>query len=337
MKKIIAAVMLIAAAAAAFLLYQYAFAPNIITQKKISLYIPTGSNFKNVLDTLNKYKLLKDQKSFETVAKQMKYIQNVKPGRYVINKNMSNRQLLSKLMAGEQDPLNFSFVKFRKMEEMAKSIGKKLEADSTDFVQLLHNNDYLNQFGLDSLTVSGMFIPNTYEMYWTTKPKDFMQKMYKEYTKFWNQTRMQQLKALNLTQNQALTLASIVEEETNQNDEKTRIAGVYLNRIKANMPLQADPTVKFALNDFAIKRITTEMTLYASPYNTYSVQGLPPSPICTPSVASIDAVLHAETHDYLYFCASEDFSGHHNFATTYAQHLLNARRYQQALNQNRIY
>ena len=317
--------------------YNYFFKANLNPAQKTYIYIPTNASFAQVLDSLNAQKLLKNEAEFVFLANKMKYPSHIKAGKYLLKGGVSTYAFLKKLMNGEQDEVTLTFVKFRKLDELGKAVAKKLEQDSSAFTALLYDNAYLSQFGLDSQTVLGMFVPNSYQMYWTTTPDQFMRRMHKEYKKFWNAERLEKLKNNSLTQNQALSLAAIVEEETNQNDEKQRIAGVYLNRIKLGMPLQADPTVKFALNNFAIKRITTAMTQCESPYNTYLVQGLPPSPICTPSIASVDAVLDAETHNYVYFCASQDFSGHHNFAVTYAEHLVNAQKYQAALNQKGIY
>jgi UPF0755 protein len=179
----------------------------------------------------------------------------------------------------------------------------------------------------------GLFIPNTYEFYWNTNTQQFLKRMKKEYDRFWTPERLAQARSLELTPLQVLTLASIVEEETNYNDEKSRVAGVYINRVHSNMLLQADPTVKFAIKDFSIKRVLNTHLSYASPYNTYLNKGLPPGPICTPSIKTIDAVLNAEHHDYLYFCANPDKPGTHVFAKTYHEHQLNAKRYQKWITQ----
>jgi Predicted periplasmic solute-binding protein len=224
----------------------------------------------------------------------------------------------------------------RTKNQIIRKLAAYLEPDSTDFAILFNNLDYLKQWQLDTNQVQALIMPNTYEFYWNTSAHNAIEKIAKSYKSFWNSERKAKAEKLNLQPSQISILASIVEEETNKQDEKPIIAGVYLNRLRINMPLCADPTVKFAVGDFGLKRILQIHTSTQSPYNTYVNTGLPPGPICTPSVESLDAVLNAQEHTYLFFCAKEDFSGYHNFATTYAQHLLNAKRYQQALNDRNI-
>ena len=206
-----------------------------------------------------------------------------------------------------------------------------IEADSADIAALLKDEETAKKYGFNKQTFCSMFIPNTYEFWWNTSAEEFVQRMADEYKKFWNDDRKAKANELGLSQSQVSTLASIVESETQKNDEKARIAGVYINRLKKDWLLQADPTVVFAAGDFTIKRILNKHLEINSPYNTYKYKGLPPGPICIPSTTSIDAVLNYEHHNYMYFCAKEDFSGYHNFATTNAQHEANARRYHDAL------
>jgi UPF0755 protein len=203
-------------------------------------------------------------------------------------------------------------------------------------LQALNDNDFLGKFGFDSRTAIGMFIPNTYELYWNTNADGLIERMYSEYEKFWNDSRKTKLQQTGLTQAEVSVMASIVAEETNVTDEMATIAGVYINRIKSGMLLQADPTVKFAIGDFSIRRVLNKHLDYDSPYNTYKYKGLPPSPICMPSIAAIDAVLDYVHHDYYYFCAKNDFSGRHIFAKTLAQHNSNAQAYRNALNSMNI-
>jgi UPF0755 protein len=223
--------------------------------------------------------------------------------------------------------------KFRVKEDLAAFVSHRLEADSATLMNSLNDDVYLRPYDLDSQTCMALFIPNTYEFYWNTSVEQFLQRMKKEYEHFWNEERKNKAAALKLTPLQVTSLASIVEEETNYNPEKSRIAGVYLNRMKDKMMLQADPTVKFAIRDFSIRRVLNTHLAYVSPYNTYLNKGLPPGPICTPSIKTIDAVLNAEQHDYLYFCADPDKPGTHVFARTYHEHQLNAKRYQKWLMQ----
>ncbi|NQY68796.1 MAG: endolytic transglycosylase MltG, partial [Flavobacteriales bacterium] len=215
-------------------------------------------------------------------------------------------------------------------------IGKQIEADSISILTLLKDGHYLNRINVKSESVLSIFIPNTYEFYWDTSAQDFIQRMKKEYGEFWSVSRLKKAKKVGLSKIEVSVLASIIQKETSKNDEKPRIAGVYLNRLKKGMKLQADPTLIYALKDFTIRRVLNKHKLIDSPYNTYMNAGLPPGPICLPEIASIDAVLESESHNYLFFCAKEDFSGYHSFAASYGQHLLNARRYQRELNKRKI-
>jgi UPF0755 protein len=222
------------------------------------------------------------------------------------------------------------------MDRLAGSLSRKLMLDSTVVAILLHDSSFCSQQGYDTATIACLFVPNTYEVYWDISLEHFIQRMKKEHDRFWEGERTTKAQALGLTPNEVCTVASIIDEETANNAEKPMIAGMYLNRLKTGMPLQADPTVKFALQDFALKRIYHDMLEFNSPYNTYKNIGLPPGPIKIASIASIDAVLNRVDHPYLYMCAKEDFSGTHNFARTYQEHLKNAARYAKALNERGI-
>ena len=271
--------------------------------------------------------------TFLALAEITGYWKNIKPGRYVIEDGMGVFTLFRKLHNGSQDPIKITINKVRTRQDLANQLSKKLERTSNDFLRFMNSNDSLSYLGLTKETVFTLIIPNTYEIYWNTDPKAFFNKMNKEANKFWNDRRLDDVQRLGISKEEVITVASIVEEETNDNTEKPTIASVYLNRIKKGMPLGADPTVKFAVGDFAIKRITLKHinSTASSPYNTYKNKGLPPGPICTPSVASIDAVLKGEKSDYLYFCAKADFSGSHNFAANAQEHLENAKKYRKAL------
>jgi len=300
------------------------------------LYIKTGSSYDDVIATLQKEQILNNLASFELLAKQAGLDKKIKPGKYKINKNTSNYDLVKMLRNGQQEPVKLVINKFRTQDDVLKFVGEKTEADTQVLRQLMNDNNYLSQFGLNANTSINVFLPDTYEVWWNTSASGLFEKMAGYYKKYWTEERKAKAKAQNLTIPQVITIASIVEEETNKNDEKSTVASVYINRLNKGMRLQADPTVKFALNDFSIKRITGAHTSFASPYNTYQNVGLPPGPICTPSQKSIDAVLNAKQTDYIYFCAKEDFSGYHSFATNYEEHLQNARRYHKALNERNI-
>jgi UPF0755 protein len=271
--------------------------------------------------------------TFLGLAEWSGYWKNIKPGRYIIKNGMGVFTLFRKLHNGSQDPVKITINKFRTKQDLANFLGKKLEASSADFLMYMNNNDSISSLGVTKETLLTLVIPNTYEIYWNSDPKSFFSKMNKESNKFWTDRRLDDLQLLGISKEEAITVASIVEEETNDENEKSTIASVYLNRIKSGMVLGADPTVKFAVGDFSIKRVTLAHinNSAASPYNTYKNKGLPPGSICTPSVSSIDAVLKGEKTDYLYFCAKADFSGSHSFAKTAEEHFSNARKYRKAL------
>ena len=301
------------------------------------IYVKTGSNLNDVVQMLSERGIILNSNTFKFVAQIRQYDDTqIKPGKYKIKANMGNLQLIGLLKSGQQTPVKVVLSNARTKEQLAGIISRKIEADSLSLLELMNESEFLYQFGFNPENVIGMFLPNTYEFYWNTTAKDFFVKMEKEYRKFWTETRIRQAHQMNLTQGEVVTLASIVEKETNYNPEKKTIAGVYLNRIKINMPLQADPTVVFAVGDFTIKRITSEHTSIDNSYNTYKNLGLPPGPICMPGKSSIDAVLNAQNHKFIYFCAKEDFSGAHNFATNFDEHQKNARKYQKALNARAI-
>ena len=318
--------------------YQSFYTPNIQVEKEdFILYIPTGATFTTVRDSLEKHQVLHNVLSFAFVAKIMGYQDKVKPGRYLLPKNSSNLTVIRKLRSGQQEPLNFTFNNIRIKKDLAEKLGEKLERPAGDFMKVLIDPKITAEYGFDSNTVIAMFIPNTYKVFWNMSPEEFMKKMNREYKKFWNEDRLAKAKAAGFTPLQISIIASIVEAETNKDSEKPRIAGVYINRLREDMPLQADPTVKFALQDFAIKRVTQEHTAFDSPYNTYKNPGLPPGPINMPSTVSLDAVLNYEKHKYIYFCASPNEIGYHDFAVDYKDHVNNANRYRKFLDKQKIH
>lgn len=318
--------------------YRMVYKPNVWLngQPSVAINIRTGSSWDDVKKMLYKNGTIINRTTFEHLASIMKYPDHIKPGHYILKAGMSNKQIISKLRAKKQDPVKLVFNNIRTKNELAGHIAEQLEFDSVTLLKLLNNEDYLKKLGFTTANVISMFIPNTYEVYWDMPAEKFMERMDKEYKSFWNDQRKARLKAIGLTELQAITLASIVEKETNQNNEKPDIAGVYMNRLKQGWLLQADPTLVYAMGNFNIKRVLNVYKTIDSPYNTYKYTGLPPGPICLPSIASIDAVLNYRQHNYMYFCAREDFSGYHNFAVTMNEHLLNAAKYQQALDRQGI-
>ncbi|KAA2243447.1 endolytic transglycosylase MltG [Chitinophaga agrisoli] len=309
------------------------FGPNTkaFSDKKY-FYVRTGSTYRDVLEALDEQEIVRSRTSFDWVARQLDYPSRVKAGRYQIKPGMSNFEIARLLRSGKQAPVTIVITKLRTREDLVRKLSTNLEADSNTLRALTEDQVYLRQFGLDSNTFMCAVVPNTYEYYWNTSAEAAFTKLEKAKEEFWTEARKDKARHLGLTINQLITLAAIVEEETNKNDEKPLIASVYLNRFRKGMPLQADPTVKFALQNFALKRIRQGHLEFDSPYNTYRYSGLPPGPICTPSIKTLDAVLNTPETDYLYFCAKWDFSGYHAFAATYQEHLENAHKYQAELN-----
>ncbi len=267
---------------------------------------------------------------------QLKKLRRLKEGYYFFQKGTSCKTFIHRLRSGKQTPIHLTFNNTRTLEDFAGKIALQIKADSLSLLAFWKNKEVVASYGFDSANFIGMFLPNTYQVYFTTSAKAFTQRMHKEYLHFWNEKRKQKAKKLGLSPKQVSILASIVDEETSKTDEKSRIAGVYLNRLKRGIPLQADPTLKFAAGDFQLKRILNIHKKIESPYNTYKYKGLPPSPIRQPSIAGIEAVLNAEKHNYLYFCAKADFSGYHTFAKTLAAHNRNAQNYHRELNKRGI-
>jgi UPF0755 protein len=301
------------------------------------LCIPTGSTYEDVQGILKEKGFILDEKSFDIVADLMSYkTAQVRPGRFKIKGGWGNRDLVKHLRGGEQSPVKISLNYERMSENVAAKAARYIEADSTAIAQLLQDSNYLDQYGYTPQTVMSVFIPNTYEFFWNTSPQQFLERMMEEHKKFWSKNdRLSKAESLNMSPKEVYTLASIVEKETLANSEKLRIAGVYLNRLtseETGRRLQADPTVVFATRDFDTRRVTQKHLKFDSPYNTYLYAGLPPGPISMANMSSIDAVLNAEKHNYVFFCAKPDNSGLHTFAETYKQHLVNVAKYHQLLN-----
>ena len=320
-------------------LYRKAFSPNIFVphNKKIYLYIPTGSSYKDVKEMIGDLKVVRNMKSLEWTVRKKNYPNHINPGKYRIRNRMSNNEFINVLRSGKQEPVHLTFNNIRTLREFSIRIAQQLEFASPELLSLLKSDSIQQKYGFNQYTINCMFIPNTYEIYWNTPPGIFIDRMYREYNLFWNVRRQLKADKLDMTREEIITLASIVNEETDRDDEKARIAGVYLNRIGRGMRLQADPTVIYAMGNFNIKRVLKVHYKVNSPFNTYRVDGLPPGPICFPEISSIDAVLNYEKHNYLYMCARSDFSGYHVFASNLAEHNRNAELYRKELNRRGIY
>ena len=318
-------------------LYQMFYSPNfLINQKDKFLIIEDNMNFNDVRNKLIQDIILNDVLSFSVLSKAMKYNQNIKSGAYKIKSNMSNYSLIKMLRSGNQTPINISFNYARKIEDLAKIIAKDLKITSDEFMEFI-NNKKNDLYGFNKMNIMAMFLSDTYEVYWNISIESLFNKMHSEYTKFWNEERINKSNELKMSKIDISILASIVASETIKIDEANIIAGVYINRLKKNMYLQADPTLVYAANDFSIKRVLNKHKKIASPYNTYINKGLPPGPIKLTTKEYIDAVLNYEKHKYIYFCAKDDFSGYHVFAIKLSQHNRNAKKFQKALNNRKIY
>jgi UPF0755 protein len=335
-KKFIIAALLLIVAIAAFMAPKYIKSNTADFGEKKYFYVPTGSTYESLKASLKNEGLLKDISSFEKVASGMNLNKHVNAGRYEFTQGMSNYSIAKMFRSGNQKPVKLVLNKYRTKKDLISKIAKELEADSLSLSALMNDNSYLSTFDLDSNTSIAAFTPNTYEFYWNSDAKKIFNKISKAYQAFWTDDNKAKAKALNLTPAQVFTLASIVDEETNKKDEKGNVASVYLNRLQRGMKLQADPTAKFAYGDFSIKRVLNKHIEFPSPYNTYYTEGLPPGPICNPSKSSVEAVLNAPKTNYLFFCAKEDFSGHHNFASSDVEHMANAKKFQAAMDARNI-
>lgn len=331
-------VLLLVVAIMGVLIYKKIYTPNIFTSKQSTqfLYIPTGTDFEGLIKIMEKNNLLLDEASFRWTAHQMKYDTKVKPGKYKLGQKMSNKDLITLLRSGKQTPVNVIFNNIRTKEQLAQRVSEQIEASQQSILNLLNDFDYTKKLGFTSDNILSMFLPNTYEFYWNTSADKFIQRMKKEHSKFWTADRLLKAKKIDLSPVQVSVIASIVQMESNKEDEKPTIAGVYINRYKKDWKLEADPTLVYALGDFTVNRVLSVYKEIESPYNTYKYKGLPPGPICLPTISSLNAVLNYSNHNYMYFCAKEDFSGYHSFASTYSKHLENARRFQKALDRRGI-
>ena len=312
------------------------FGPTVSSPGDKYFYIKTGSTYSEVRQSLISQKIIRSTFFFDMLSKKLKYPAKVKAGRYQIKKGTSLLSLLRMLRSGNQAPVNLVINKLRLKEDLAQKIAANFECDSVSVMEVISDPKTAALYKVNSNTFMTTVIPNTYSIYWNTPPEKIMDKLHSEKEKFWNTERMNKAKALNLSPEQVYTMASIVEEETNKEEDKGLIASVYMNRMNSGMKLQADPTVKFAMKNFALKRIRFVHLTYDSPFNTYINAGLPPGPICTPSAKTIDAVLNAPQTNYIYFVAKPDWSGLSNFCQSYTEHLVNAKNYQHFLDSVKI-
>lgn len=322
--------------AALGVVYYYFFSSLSQRSETVYLYIDDDDDIDSVTTKLASIANKQPLYAFSTLARHSNYEEKVRTGRYAIEPGNGAITVFRHLKNGLQTPLNLTIPSVRTMDRLSVEVGKRLMLDNIDLYNALTDPAICRKYGYDTATIACMFIPNTYDIYWNVSIDKFLDRMKRECDNFWNINRQGKAKQMGLTPVEVTTLASIIDEETANNTEKPMIAGMYLNRLKQKMPLQADPTIKFALKRFELRRIYNNLLNTESPYNTYKYAGLPPGPIRIPSVAGIDAVLNHVEHDYLYMCAKEDFSGTHNFARTYQEHLQNAARYSKALNERGI-
>lgn len=324
----------------AYGLYKDVYEPSIFIKKNKEtqhFYIPTGSTFEEVDSLIRDQFMVRYPDGLSMVMERKKYPEKVKPGKYLITTGMSNNAFVNLLRSGNQEEIKYVLKFHRVMKKAAYKISTLIEASYGDMMVAVNDEVLLDSLGFTKENLLCLFIPNTYNLHWNTSAEEFLFRMHREYKTFWNESRLARAKALDLTPEEVITLASIVDRETKWNDEKQRVAGVYLNRLRKGIRLQADPTVVYSVGDFEIRRVLKRHIKTKSPYNTYLNAGLPPGPICTPSITSIEAVLYAEEHKYIYFCANADFSGYHSFAVTLKEHNANAKRFQRALNKRKIY
>jgi UPF0755 protein len=318
-------------------IYQMLYSPNfLINSDEKFIIINEKTEFNELIKSLERDTIINDILSFSVLSKIMDYQENIKEGAYKVKTNMSNYDMITMLRSGSQTPINITFSYARKMDDLAEKITKKLKMSEDDLLNYLYQN--MKTYGnFNKNDIISIFLPDTYEVYWDTSPKEFINKMEKEYRRFWNDQRKKKLEKLKLNQKEAIVLASIVASETRMIDEADRIAGVYINRLNRNMLLQADPTLVFAANDYTIRRVLNKHKKINSPYNTYKYKGLPPGPIRLVPKKYIDAVLNYEKHRFIFFCAKADFSGYHEFAISLTQHNKNAKKFQSALNERKIF
>jgi UPF0755 protein len=332
MKKLFIAALLIGTLVALFLGWRFFGPTTSFKSESKSIYINTGqNNLDNLIQLLKEDSVIHNENLFRYAVGKMKAENKIQPGKFIIKKGASLFDIVQKFRNNDQEIINLVITKLRTKQDFAKLVSRKFECDSMRMMDYLNDEKALTEFEVNPETVFTTVLPNTYSFKWATTPKIIFSSLHRESQKFWNDERKQKAAALGLTEKEVYIIASIVEEETNAISDKQNIASVYINRLKMGMPLQADPTVKFAMQDFGIRRILNVHLLTNSPYNTYRNKGLPPGPICTPSLNTLNEVLNSKKTDYLYFVANSDFSGTHIFTTNYQDHLKYAREFQREL------
>jgi UPF0755 protein len=342
-KKILVAILLLGLVGLAifsYYVYNSVFSPNTaFNNEEAHVYISTDASFEDVLNEIAP--LLKDTSSFAKVAHKKEYSSNVKAGHYIITKGMSNNDIINTIRS-RNIPISIKFNNQERLENLAGHLANQIEPDSITILNAMRDPEFLKISGFSDATALGMYIPNTYEVYWNTSAEAFRDKLLNEYNRFWTSARNQKAKEIGLTRDQVISLAAIVQKETAKVDERPRVAGVYMNRLQIGMPLQADPTViyakKLSENNFeqVIKRVLYKDLEINSPYNTYKNTGVPPGPIAMPDITAMDGVLNYEKHDYFYFVADVTNFGYHKFAKTLTQHNRNKTEYVRWVNENGI-
>lgn len=328
------AVVLLGAGTIYYLLFAPSFHPKT---SNVYVYLDRDDTVDSVYNKVSQVGNPRNMIGFYWLSRLRHYDRGIHTGRYVINANECVYRVFNRFYKAHQTPMNLVIRGPRTLNRLARDVGKQLMIDSVEIADRLNDTLWIHQLGYNEETLPSLFIPNTYEVYWNISVDAFLQRMCREHKQFWNDTRLRKAETIGLTPVQVATLASIVEEETNNASERPVVAGLYINRLHKGMPLQADPTIKYALQNFSLQRITNADLSVNSPYNTYMHIGLPPGPIRIASPSGIDAVLNYTRHNYLYMCAKEDFSGTHNFASTYSEHIKNARKYRRALNERKIF
>lgn len=324
-----------------YFVYNTLMVPNTnFKEDKVYVYVKSGSSYAEAFQEIKQY--LKDPEKFEIVARQKKYVQHVKAGRFVLTRDMTNLDIITALRS-TNEPISLVFNNQDRLQNLAQRVSVQIEADSSSLMEAMTDSIFLSQNDFTAQTALNMYIPNKYQFYWNTSAKSFRDRMYKEYQSFWNDDRIAKAEALGLTPNEVQILASIVQKETARVDERNRVAGVYMNRLKRGMKLDADPTVIYALKNqqgvydtTTIKRVLYKDLEIESPYNTYLNVGLPPGPIAMPDISSIDAVLNYEDHNFIFFVADPENPGYHKFAQTHNQHINNKRAYTNWLRKMKI-
>lgn len=338
MKRILIAIAILAIIACGLVGWAYYLVihPQFTLDKSVYIYIYPNDSAASIMQKIQEAAEPASMLGFKLLAHHNNLDRQKRTGRYAINDGDNMHTLYRRIVSNQQTPVKVTVPAVRTVSQLVAAVSKQIMIDSLDLAAFAQSSGFYARVGYTKETLPTMFLPNTYEFYWDVSPERFMIRMMNERRNFWNESRRAKAEAIGLTIEQVMTLASIVDEETNNNTEKPIVAGLYINRLKRGMLLQADPTVKFAIGDFTRQRILAADLEIESPYNTYKHKGLPPGPIRIASLQGIESVLNHAKHNYLYMCAKEDFSGTHNFATTLAQHNANARRYQQALNKLKI-